>query len=456
MRPDLKFNSSLDTLADLLQAGGNVRNAEAGRAAALSFLSLCAGRRYVTEFDDAVHLHTALIAPSLSEVRHFKSSLSTVSIAVGLGKSVRTSRLSSPSAVYSSLYKQPNLLYVADDYGSQLAFAKRQPAGVLEQALHGLSDCFDNKAILIDNPMEFQIKSAPQDGCTIYMPSVTLLAMIPEGQASLLLSTHEIGRGALEQFIFVYADPLYTELSEPQPVVWPEWIGEHVRRIRNTVPVTDTSSLINDHPEQIPDTRRVAFAIKPDSRYAELMLLSEHPLARNILISSRVLLRRVSALIAIWRNPETPIVIDDDLDYSFRFVKASVELMIDRLKLLSSDEGKLSLMQKVLSVIDKSGDAGIVEGRLRDYCRAFKSLSKEDREKLLTQLTEDGDIIQKPTSNRKGVLLVSAKFVEEIYPTQTTQTQHRHNTDDDLFKQSHAHQGAKDTTQTTQTLFTLA
>lgn len=456
-RPDLKFNSDLDTLAILLQAGSDVRNADSGRAAALSFLSYCAGRRYLTEHDEPVHLYTAIIAPSLSEIRHFKNSLSGASVAVGLGKSLRCSRLSALSSVYSTLYKSPNLLYIADDYGSQLAFAKRQPAGCLEQALHGISGCFDNEAITIDNPMEYQIKDAPRDGCTIYMPCVSLLALLSEDQASLMLSTNEIGRGSLGQFLFVYADPELTQLSEPTPVVWPDWLKAHVLRIRNSGPILDTTALIDDHPEQVPDVRRVVFSAKPDAYYDQLMSISDNRLVRSLLISSRSLLKRVAALLAIWRCPETPIVIADDLDYAFRYVSTSVELTIDRLRLLSSEDGKLSISQKVMAVIDRAGVEGITEGRLRDYCRAYKSLSKEDRGLMLEAMTSDGDVLYKQTSNNRGLLIISTKFVDEVFDknlnTDNTDV-HRHDLGDCLLTESGFITGVVASTQTTQTLLT--
>ncbi len=415
VRPDLKFNSDLDTLAGLLQAGSDVRNADSGRAATLGFLSFCAGRRYLTEHDEPVHLYTAIIAPSLSEIRHFKNSLSGAAVAVGLGKSLRCSRLSALSSVYSALYKSPNLLYIADDYGSQLAFAKRQPAGSLEQALHGLSGCFDNESIAIDNPMEYQIKDAPRDGCTIYMPCVSLLALLSEDQASLMLSTNEIGRGSLGQFLFVYADPDLTQLSEPTPVIWPDWLKAHVLRIRNGGPILETTALMPDHPEQMPDVRRVVFTAKPDAYYDQLMAISDNRLVRSLLISSRSLLKRVAALLAIWRCPETPVVIADDLDYAFRYVKVSVELTIDHLKLLSSEDGKLSISQKVMAVIDRAGVDGITESRLRDYCRPYKSLSHEDRGLMIETLEGDGDVVSKKTTNNRGSILISTKFIDEVF-----------------------------------------
>ena len=134
------------------------------------------------------------------------------------------------------------------------------------------------------------------------------------------------------------------------------------------------------------------------------------------MISSRVLLRRVAALLAIWRNPETPVVTDEDLDYAFNYVSESNQLIIDRLKILSNDDGKLTTQQRVMQIISKSGPDGITVTKLRDSCRAFKKLCGDDRTDLIDQMVEDGDIVEMPTKNRKGKLLVSTEFAEVKYP----------------------------------------
>ena len=258
---NLEFNNSLDTVSELIQASGNVRNINIGRAAALSLVSFFSGRRYITEFGDPVHLHMAMISPSLSEIRYIKDSLLSASSAVSLNRSFRAARINSVSSLYSLLYKHPNLIYVADDYGSQVAFAKRQPAGLLEQSLNCLSECFASKQIPLENPMEFQIKDAPREGCVIESPCVTLLAMVAEEQVTQLLTSGEIGRGSIDQFLYVYSDPKQTELSEPTPVEWPEWVIEHVKRIRNVGPVADHDQLMPDNSEQPPDLRQVNFSV---------------------------------------------------------------------------------------------------------------------------------------------------------------------------------------------------
>ena len=417
---DLSWPKSCEALAavsDILQLRGGVRNESTGRAATLAMLSHTAGRRYRTELDDPVHLYQVLCAPSLGEIRHVKTALFELFSSASIG-GAKQIELTTTSAIFQKLHESPALLYVAEKFAQHLKQSKRQFSGSQENAFATLSDIYDQTAIRLDKPGEYNIRSDSKNWLTLHSPAISMLALMPDDQTQELLCVSELGRGALEQYLFSFAQPEQTRLSEPQRLDLPEWLKTHLARI-NDAPIVSEYSDVVIHSEEPVDYITVRFSAKPDAAYADIMSLSDHPLARNLLIGARSQVRRVSALLAIWDNPETPTVNEEHLDWARRVVSHSVREMLNRLKLVITDDGKLSAQQKILSVIHRAGEDGVTHKILMTHCRAYKNMTKDERETLMAQLIEDEDIISAPNSNRKGVRYISSDFAVMVWPDES-------------------------------------
>ncbi|TSA40323.1 MAG: hypothetical protein D4R63_06560 [Methylococcaceae bacterium] len=399
---------SLNSVSTMLQMRGGVRNESTGRAAALAMISHAAGRRYRTEFGDPVHIYQVLCAPSLGEIRHVKQSLFDLfhSASIPGAKQVE---LTTTTAIYQKLHETPALLYVAEKFAQHLKQSKRQFSGSQENAFATLSDVYEQSVIRLDKPCEYGIRSDAKV-LTLHSPALTMLALLPEDQASELLSISELGRGSLEQYLFSFADPEQTVLSEPQIVTTPQWLKDHLERINDTPIVSDFGDIIN-HSEVPVEPIIVRFAVKPDAAYTQIMALSDHPLARNLLIGARGLVRRVASLLAIYINPETPVVDADVMDLATRIVSKSTNEVLDRLKLVITEDGKLSDHQKILVEIRKHGAEGITHTKLSQYFWPYKKIKdKEERESLIASMAASMDIVVVMDGKGRSKRFISTDF----------------------------------------------
>ncbi len=410
---DLRWPPScagLSEISDLLQTGGGVRHAAIGRAATLALLAYAAGRKYRTTFNDPLMLYQVLCAPSLAEIRHVKNTLFNLCRQAGLS-GVKQMDLISPHQIYQKLHENPELLYINDKFVQQLRQAKRQPSGAQENALATLSDLYESDSVPLGNPADYGIKSDSKQ-VVIHAPALNWLAMLPDEQANELLCVSELSRGALNQYVFSYADPSQSIASEPQDIDWPPGIIERLQRVADQAIVSEFDGLVN-HAEEPPNITRVRFETPPDAAYAEMMALSNHPLARNILLSARDQMRRIAAVLAVWVNPQTPVVTQELLDFAKRVELTSCREVLSRLKLMYSEDGKTSAAQKIMATIHRAGVAGITHQNLVRFCRSYKNLGKDERAKLMMQLIDDGDVAVLPNVNLKGERFISTDFVQQ-------------------------------------------
>lgn len=108
---------------------------------------------------------------------------------------MRQQRLSSPQQVYKMLWRQPASLYLCSEWGVILQFAKRQPAGSIEQTLTVLSEVWDGTPITMDVD-DIKLTDPGVDGqYIIRAPRLTMLAALSHDQLATALKLSEMGRG---------------------------------------------------------------------------------------------------------------------------------------------------------------------------------------------------------------------------------------------------------------------
>ncbi|BBL75457.1 bifunctional DNA primase/polymerase [Methylomagnum ishizawai] len=403
---------TLNEVAAWLQAEAPEICWQTGQLAAIALASAAASRRYRTEFGDPLNLYTGIVTNSIGLVRHYKPALHRALAEAGCAGMIANGRFSSPGVLYNMLHRSPALLYVSDDYGSQLAFAKRQPSGAHEQTLSIFADIHNAKPIYLNNGQEAGI-GKQGERVVIHHPALSILAMISADQLSTVVRASELGRGALEQFLFVLApeDPAAYTMNDPEPGDVPGWITAHIQAIR-LVEQGDDTDLVKDNPAQEPDLRTVRFDAKLDAAYAALMAISDRREARPILLSARAILRRLCAVLAVWANPPHPVVSREILAWASDYVAANVRAFLEAFNILSTDDGKLTQYQQILDYIAQGGAEGRTPKDLSQRCWAFKKLSKEKRAETMDLLVEDGEVAQLPRG-RGGKLYVAARFVKE-------------------------------------------
>lgn len=393
---------------------------------ALSLACTCAGRRYVSEFDDPAHVFFGMLTPTTSQARPFLAAAEAALFDTDLRRMVRSQRLASAQQVYSSFIRSPSVLYAADDWGDQLAQAKRQPSGLLTVA-HGVLSgrIHAGKHVALDNWSEIGEKrpdDAPKNVMpTLYSPALTLLAAVAGAQMRTVFKVQEFGRGALDCMLFVPAlavEAWVDRDAAAQPPL-PGHVHQVLRHLRGIEPGTTGEPddvLLGNLILQTATPRVVRFSC--DLRAAEARWKAhaqELPAQlRPLSWSARSTMRRLAVAMAAFASPANPIVREDMLAWCERFTRECLDAAIAEFKLLGSDDDvRPDAASYLLELLVRQGPAGMARRDLPKYCKAYKRLSTEEREELLGRMYADDEITDVPSPSGRGQVIVARQFVIE-------------------------------------------
>ncbi len=383
----------------------------ASQQAALAIAAHGCARVAISAANDPCSLYLALCAPSVGEVRPYLSLVHDVFMAAGLRESVRQQRINTSSTLYKLLYFHPALLYLSAEYGMVVQRAKYQPAGSLEQALNTLSELHDAGNVSID-PSEFGIKDMAADQDVLRSPTLNLLALFSQDQMSSVVKCSELGRGALEQLQVMVLDEERQVLNDPEAIQTGPFdpaLLAMLRRLRRA----DAGPLALTHGFDAPEPIRVRFGTDMKAMYPALdeLLATSTRAARPLIVSARALIRRVATVLAVWANPDEPVITSELLNWAAQREVARLKSFLAQFELLTSDEGKNSAYQKVLAAIQGEKQHGITARGLQQSCWAYRSLSKDKRDELLNTLIEDEEVIALVPEGKRALTYIARPFV---------------------------------------------
>ncbi|NCC28735.1 MAG: hypothetical protein EOM22_11475 [Gammaproteobacteria bacterium] len=416
----------LDEVAAWIDATGSVTYRSVTQHAVLSLIGLAASRLYVTPQGDPLSLYLGCCGRSVGELRYAHHAVSSALSAAGLRRLVRSTRMSSPQAIYKTLLRAPAALYISDDYGGVAAFSKRQPSGLQEHALSLIASIYDGKAIQLDGPEDAGFRpgsgQVSDEQPVIYAPCLSVLALIGNDQLSTLMRQSETGRGALQQMLYAIGEERDALEKDPQDTPPPPWLAETLRRMRR-VPNADQGTDINladifgnTAAGVVPSPVVVAFGADVQPIYAELDALSDDRRTRSLILAARGFVRRISAALAAWANPDAPVVSPEILDWSGSYVVDRMRETVERFDVMHSTDGKVSPYSQVLEKLIESGPDGIPEGRLQAASWLFRNLSAKLRAELIEQMIGDQVVVEVSTKpagrGRPAKRLVSTKFIK--------------------------------------------
>ena len=408
----------LDEVCTWIESTQGIAHSTATQMAALSLASLAASRLYVSESGDAANIYQLISAQTVGELRPIHNAVAQIVSESGLRRMLREQRFSSPLAYYKTLMRAPATLYLSSDWGALAAFARRQPSGVAEQVLHLISTGFGQKDILLDNAEELGLKAAAglsDDMPVIRNPALSLLALASASVLTNAFSASEIGRGSVEQFVF--HSGIVNLADDPVPAATPAWLITQMRRVRRlpagSTHEMDLASIFNGNAELIPNQTVVKFAALPSSYYPAFDLLAAGVRqARPLTMASRTNFRKLSTTLAVWANPEAPVASLPIMTWAAAFIAARLAEALSALRLLGgSEDGKVSLYQDVLTAVTESKTDGVVVSDILHSVYRFRSLSKEKRLEIVSQLIDDEQVIEAKGKNGKGKRLFAAQYL---------------------------------------------
>lgn len=395
------------------------RSSLAARITTKAILAHLAGRQVQSQAGDPTQQYLALVAPSISEVRGYLHAAAALLEQMGLGKTTRQARLSSPAQLFKSLWRSPDLLYLSAEWGITLQFAKRQPAGSLEQALTVISEIWDGHPLVID-PDEVKIKdfSDGQGQAKICAPHLTMLAALSHDQLATAVKLSEAGRGALDQIQYWILDEDDLTPADPDTLTRAPYPDDLITDLQALLPA-QTGNLVGHTGPQPIDPLIAHFAEPVAPLFAPLDALPVQRQGRTLVLSARFIACREATTLAFLQDPKAPLLTPDLVRFGVADEVARLRRLLDRFNNLSSDDGKLSAYQRVLDFITTEKTKGARPSDLISGCRVYRSLKDSDRETLLQQLLSDGAIVEtypqsKPGARRKSLVYIAKPYAQEV------------------------------------------
>lgn len=392
-------------------------------AGAIAVFSACAARRYESAFKDPASIMLAVLSPSVSQGRYALNGTEQVMFEAGMRAMLRTTRMTSPQQLYTTLHRQPAVVYLADDYGDQLRFAKRQPSGLLEQTLTMLTGRIHaGQTLILDNWAELGIKQPDGESAQpiIYRPALSMLATIGSANMVHLFKSTEFSRGAADAVLFVpalnQADWLQRPKAELSQV--PANVIELIRKLRG-FETADTTQLSaeqifggNAGLDATHQTVRFTGAVQQVEASWITAYSNKGNQVRQLASGARKMLRRLCVTLGACANTADPIANEEIVTWAASFVRYCLDATIQAANLHSSqEEDKPDAYQRSVEYIDQFGPEGASRRELQQGCRPYRSLTPEKRELLVGQMIEDEEIYEVPTKSGKGKKLVRACYV---------------------------------------------
>lgn len=406
-REDIKYSplpvKSLENLCNWFNDQLPVYYLQATQACVLSLASTVASRQYVSTAGDPAHAYLSIVSDTVGSLRCLKGLCHRLLAETNQRQMIRSTRITSAQTIYKTLMRSPSSHYVSDDYGQMLAFAKRQPSGLIEQALSVISEVYQARDLYLDpDPGDPIFKDL--DNPIIYKPALTMLALLSEDQIPALTRRSELGRGALEQMLVIEAGNMITnddpELSKPLP----SEIAELVEQIRGQQDKGNLSSIQGATLPPDPNFVQIEAEAKSvlQSFDVQLMEMAKQFELIPLGISARTTMRRLMVTLGTWNNPGNPRINVDIAQWSGRYVSQWLGRLMERIELTSTDSGKLDVYERVIERIAKSRSEGITLRDITRGCRPFRNMSSEKRGELISLLIGDAEIVEIETTPLKG------------------------------------------------------
>lgn len=384
----------------------------AAQQAVLAVAAHACARQGLSTSNDPCSLSLAMCTQSVGLLRPYLAEVAKIFEAAGLKHSVRQTRISTTIGLYKLLYSQPALLYLSSEYGAMVQFARRQTAGSVEQALNTIAELYDSADLSLDLN-DLGIKGFDADQDVLRSPTLNLLTLISYEQMAAVAKASELGRGALEQIQSMLIDADRLVFNDPEDIFTAPFdpaLIAMIRRLRRM----DSQPLTGSQGYQRPELTAVRWGADMKTVYPALdaLAMESSRAARPLLIAARSHIRRVSTVLAMWANPDAPIITPDLLAWASRREIARMKGFLAQFNLLASDDGKTSVYQKVLAAISEATHHGMTLRALQQQCWAFRSLSKDKRDECLQTLMDDGDVIGLTPDGKRATTYYGSAFVK--------------------------------------------
>jgi hypothetical protein len=364
---------------------------------ALAFAAAMTARRYITTQRQPTNVMLGVVDSSVAGLLPMKGALYEAADAAGERAVIRDEGISSEQTVFRTLYRMPRMFWISEDYGYMVSMVRKQTSGAFSSALKTLLRAYEGSSFYLSpETLGHSKKDIPLSECDIHSPGLAVLALLSEDQMREVAQRSQYGSGAVQQILFARADgpPDDRAGSAPGAPV-PMSIVDTVKALRSAEqralgglgsrashpPVPAMVQLdvgVLDAYEEIGAALNVRFQNGDFSNW------------RGVAKGALVTVKRLSASLAAWENPENPILTADVARWVGDWVVYHVSRSVEWFDTIATDDGEPDLVQDVLRVIHKAGSRGISSRDIAEQCRAWRRTKTNERSEILDQLVEDG------------------------------------------------------------------
>jgi hypothetical protein len=448
--PFIKIDHTFPTDCNLLNQISGIINASsscvtqaATTQATLALASLMASRKYLTPYNSPCHLYLGVCsAPDgdTSELRETTRLINEILSECGLSNMIRNSRITSTQVLYKMLVQSPASLYVCDDIANMITTSGRQnSAGGLDVVLNTITGIYSVDSVQLDSHADvgmrkdeldsFRNVGDQDDRPLIKHPSLSMLALLSDDDLPVFSRTKEASRGSTPQYLLAICDADDFKLKEKSKLVLTEEVIEGLYRVRGFTrkdgKLNKTlKDIFDDLSGLIPHMTDVEFEDSIDE-YDKMIdsVITDSRYQRKYRTWARENMRRLMTILAAF-NPTVsvvsgkPIATKPIMRWCAQYVAGHLQRVLDKLKVVASDDGKMEVGQKIEAVLLNKKAQGLKRCHLVNYCRPYERLSKEKRDEIIDRLVDDGlikldvEVIDKKTGHKEKHI-VHSRFVKQ-------------------------------------------
>ena len=408
----------LNELADWITSRYDITHPAVTRQITLAIAAMVASRVYVGEGGTPCHLCLGVVAESSIITAYAKDAVAQVLDAAGMQRMMRGTQSRSSSNIYAQLWRSPSSIFVVNDFGHLAKYAQRQPSGALDQTFSTMSEVHASHFISLDSAAEIGLPAGQNDEpLVIHEPSPTSLLLSTHAQMGVLMQREQISRGLLAWQLPVIAKSKDAREGVPSRAALPGPLRDHMRAVRR-LPSGEAKLSLQDifgaQPGLQPRVTQVRYECSFEEHAQAIRGLSNNMHHKVVLMGAVNTAKRIVNCLAPWRDPAAPVATRDIMDWATGYVMQLMRHWLDEYDTLGNEDGMVDVVQQVIKTVADRKTEGMRRGKLHCYCRAYKKLDKDKREKVLAMALEDGDLIEYTPPGTRAKVLVHHKFATRV------------------------------------------
>jgi PAS domain-containing protein len=383
---------------------------------ALAFAAAMTARRYVTYDRQPTNLMLGVADTSIAGLLPMRGALYEAANAGGEARVIRSEEISSGSMLRQALYRHPRMFWVSTDYGYMVGMQRKQTSGAFRSALDVIQEVYEGSSQYNLSAGIVGGKNLPPNDCRILFPGFSALVLASDDQMRDIAQRSQYGRGAVQQILFVRAtdapgDDAGTQpgLAPPDDLVTkikdlgaPGLLHGNLQYLAYHQPKLDRVELGPGALDALEELRARLASIFHESRYLPW---------RGIAKGGFVTANRLATSLAAWRDPESPLVTIDLVQWVSDWVAYHITRAVEWYSVVATVDGEFSLIAEAQEIIFRAGPRGITSSEMRDRSSAWKKTKAQERQETLDQLLDDGLCVQIPSEGGRTVLYVDRSYI---------------------------------------------